>query len=380
MLPRSAHALITRYLAAYPAVALVGPRQAGKTTLAKSFSGKYFDLEKPEDRLRVDVEWAACAAGDALVVLDEIQAMPALTARMRAAIDEDRSRMGRFLVLGSIAPALMQEVGEALTGRMALCELPLLLLEEVGADRLDALWRFGGYPDGGVLDPKRFPEWQRFYLSLMAQRDLPNWGLPARPMQTERLFRMLAAVHGQVWNASRIGKSLGMSYHTVASYVDFLEHAWLVRRVPAFATNIRKRVIKSPKLYWRDTGLLHALLGLDSQSELLDQPWVGMSWEGWVIGQVLDLLSTRGEPFQAFHVRTSDQYEIDLVLQYRGALWAFEVKLTSSPAPEDLARLENTAHLVDADRWALISRTPRPTHDDTRGSIDLATALEWLGG
>jgi predicted AAA+ superfamily ATPase len=166
------------------------------------------DLEKEADRLRLDVEWESIVAGRGLAIFDEAQEMPALFPRLRAAIDEDRKRHGRFLLLGSVSPFLMRQVAESLAGRLALCELTPLLAGELPEKRWDDLWRFGGYPDGGVLDATHFPDWQRFYLDLLAQRDLPHWGLSARATVTQRLFRMLAAVHGQAWNASQIGKSL----------------------------------------------------------------------------------------------------------------------------------------------------------------------------
>ena len=287
--------MITRYvenhlqmlLAHYPAVALLGARQVGKTTLAKGFEGQFYDLESPQDQVRLDIEWEARVHAGPLVILDEAQTMPDIFPRLRSAIDADRARNGRFLLLGSVSPALMTQVSQALTGRLALCPLTPFLARELPAEQWDPLWRAGGYPDGGIIDPTRFPTWQNNYLDLMAQRDLPNWGLPARPAMTGRLFRMLAALHGQTWNASQIGKSLGLSYHTVNTYIDYLEQAYLVRRLPAYATNIRKRLVKSPKVYWRDSGLLHALLGLDAHTDLYSQPWVGTSWEGWIVEQIL---------------------------------------------------------------------------------------------
>ena len=362
----------------YPAVALLGARQTGKTTLAKEFEGLYFDLENPRDRLRLEITWEGLTGTRELVILDEIQAMPEMFPRLRTAIDADRKRYGRFLILGSVSPALMQRVGQALTGRLALCGLTGFLALELPAEEWDLLWKKGGYPDGGILDESRFPDWQQNYLTLLAQRDLPSWGLPAQPALIQRLFRMLAALHGQMWNASQIGKSLGVSYHTVNSYADFLEQAFLIRRLPAYAANLRKRLVKSPKLYWRDTGLLHSLLDFTSEMDLFDQPWVGTSWEGWVIDQILGHLQSAGRAFQAFYLRTSDQREIDLVLEYRGQVWAFEIKLSSAPDAEDLRRLRDHAALIDADRAALISRTAEPVRSEEVASLDLVSVLDWL--
>jgi predicted AAA+ superfamily ATPase len=215
---------------------------------------------------------------------------------------------------------------------------------------------YGGYPDGGVLGEKAYPIWQRDYLTLLVQRDLPNWGLPARIQVTQRLLKMLAATHGQEWNASQIGKSLGLSYHTVNSYLDYLEGAFLIRRLPPFHANIRKRLIKRPKVYWRDTGLLHSFFNVADQNELLDQPWVGASWEGFVIEQILGALTYTGCFFDAYFLRTSDQHEIDLLIQIGSVMWAIEIKLTTQPSPTDMRKLNKIADLIGADKRFLVSQ------------------------
>jgi predicted AAA+ superfamily ATPase len=378
MIPRLLATHLQTQLKNYPAVALLGARQVGKTTLARSLGGRYFDLENPQDRLRLDIEWEELAAMPQLLVLDEAQAMPQLFPRLRAAIDAGCRRPGRFLLLGSVSPALMSQVSQSLTGRLALCQLTPLLAGELESERWDLLWKVGGYPDGGIFDPGGFPDWQHHYLALMAQRDLPNWGLPARPSLTERLFRMLATLQGQTWNASQVGKSLGLSYHTVNTYVDYLEHGYLVRRLPAYAANLKKRLVKSPKLYWRDSGLLHALLELQRDADLYTRPWVGASWEGWIIEQVLSHLQGWGQSFQAFYLRTSDQREIDLLLKYRGRLWAFEIKLSSAPDADALNKLRDTAALVGAERCILLSRTASPVQSGKLASLNLAATLDLL--
>lgn len=378
MIPRLLVPHLQTQLKNYPAVALLGARQVGKTTLAKNLGGHYFDLENPQDCLRLNIEWEKLTAIPKLLILDEAQAMPEIFPRLRGAIDADRQLMGRFLLLGSISPALMTRVGQSLTGLLALCQLTPLLARELGRESWDLLWKMGGYPDGGLFEPARFPDWQHHYLALMAQRDLPNLGLAARPSTTERLFRMLAALHGQTWNASQVGNSLGLSYHTVNTYVDYLEQVYLLRRLPAYAADLKKRLVKSPKIYWRDSGLLHALLDLQRDADLYTRPWVGASWEGWVIEQVLSHLQSWGQSFQVFYLRTSDQYEIDLLLEYRGQLWAFEIKLSSVPDADSLTRLRDTAALVGADRCVLISRTASPMQGDKVASLDLAATLDLL--
>jgi len=366
MIGRRVRRLLLERLASYPAVALVGPRQCGKTTLARSLEGAYFDLEQDQDRLRLDLEWDRLAAGADLVILDEAQAWPAAFARLRGAIDQDRRRTGRFLLLGSVSPSLMVRVSESLAGRLSLVELtPFLWTELRNSAARERLWLVGGYPDGGVLARKRYPQWQVDYLALLTQRDLPNWGLPSRPQMTNRLLRMLAALHGQVWNASQVGQSLGLSYKTVNSYLDYLVGAFLIRRLQPYQANIRKRLVKSPKVYWRDSGLLHALLNVSDERDLLAQPWVGASWEGFVIEQALGVLASTGRRFDAYYFRTRDRHEIDLVLEIGRELWAVEAKLTASPGPAEMERLNRTSDLIGASRRLLVSKT-RHEYDDGR--------------
>ncbi len=377
---RRLRALLRDRLKAAPAVALLGPRQCGKTTLARSLGGHYFDLEHEPDRLRLDLLWDDLQAGRDLVILDEAQTWPAVFPRLRTAIDRQRSRSGRFLLLGSVSPALMREVSESLAGRMSLIELTPFLFNEVPAAWMARLWRRGGFPDGGVLGGRAYPRWQRDFLTLLAQRDLPAWGLPAKPQVTLRLMRMLAALDAQVWNASQIGQSLGLSYHTVNSYVDFLTGAFLIRRLPPWAASFGARLVKSPKVYWRDSGLLHSLLGAADDESFLSQPWIGASWEGFVIEQVLGLFAQRGLDPGAHYLRTSDQREIDLVLDLGSRLWAIEIKLTSSPGASDMEKLDRHADLIKADKRILVSRTARNTTAGRRVSCNLAGLAELVAG
>ena len=371
--------LVRGRLAGNPAVGLVGPRQAGKTTLARALSPVYFDLEQPGERLRLDVQWEALMKQGKVVVLDEAQAWPDVFPRLRGAIDADRPRKGRFLLLGSVSPALMRQVSESLAGRLSLLELAPLLASELPALPLAKRWLLGGFPDGGVLGGGGFPHWQGDYLTLLAQRDLPVWGLPAKPAVTDRLLRMTAAVHGQIWNASQMGQSLGLSYHTVNSYLDFLEGAFLLRRLPPWLPNLKKRLIRSPRVYWRDSGLLHALLGVRDADALLHQPWVGASWEGFVIGQVVESLAARGVTVAPHYFRTSDGYEVDLVFKLGRHLWAVEVKLTTSPSPADFARFNTAADLIDADRRVLVAQVGETVFNGRSGIASLKGLLELLG-
>ena len=354
MIVRSVLPLLRDRLAQFPAVTIVGPRQSGKTTLARTLAQDYFNLEAPEERTRLDATWHAVMETEGPIVFDEAQYWPELFRRLRGEIDARRKLNGRFILLGSIAPSLMRDVGESLAGRMAVLELaPFCLAEALDQDRL---WRCGGFPDGGVLGSKAYPVWQENYLRAMAERDLPTWGLPAKPMTTQRLFRMSAAEHGAILNLSKLGQSLGLSYHTVNAYLDHLEGAFLIRRLPPFAANLRKRLVKAPRLYWRDSGLLHALLRLDPDDELLAQSWVGASWEGFVIEQILTAHALRGESVDAYFFRSHDGYEADLVLERGRQREVIEVKLTSGPNPEDVSRLGRVAEMVEADRQTLVCR------------------------
>ena len=252
------------------------PGIAARLTLARSFGARYFDIEQESDRLRVDLEWEQPTPPSSLVVFDEAQVWPDLFARLRGAIDRNPKRNGRFLLLGSVSPALMTRVSESLAGRLALIELtPLLASELEDPMQLRRHWLVGG-----VVDGPGFPAWQKNYLDLLVHRYLPNWGLRAHPRVTNGLIRILATVHGQEWNAGRIGRSMAHSYHTVNRNLDHLEGTFLVRRLQSWHGNIRKRLVKRPSVNWCDSGFLHPLQQITNQDELLRQPWVGASWEG----------------------------------------------------------------------------------------------------
>jgi predicted AAA+ superfamily ATPase len=359
MIPRVYRRQVRDKLKRFPAVTLLGPRQCGKTTLARQFDGVYFDMETAGSEARLDAEWEMLAAGSKLVVIDEAQHAPDVFKRLRGTIDASRKRNGRFLLLGSVSPALMVNVSESLAGRLGLVRMTPLILPELKAGQMDDLWLRGGYPDGGILDPSMFPEWQENYLEALATRDLPTWGLPAKPRQTLRLLAMLAAVHGQPLNASQLGASMALNHKTILSHCDFLEGAFLVRRIQPYFTNIRKRLVKTPRILWRDSGLLHALMGVADLEHLYRQPWLGQSWEGFVIEQTLAALSASDRRTRPYFLRTSDGHELDLVLDWGTERWAVEIKLTSNPSSAMIDRLNKTADLIDATRRVLVCRVAR---------------------
>lgn len=360
MIKRLSRDYILKCLKHFPAASLLGPRQVGKTTLAKELcrAEDYFDLESEGDRLKLLHDWDRIMERKRLIVFDEAQTMPELFSRLRGAIDNDRKRNGQFLILGSVSPRLIRGITQSLAGRIAECFLYPLVSEELPGDKLADLWMYGGFPNGGVLDKEMYPLWHISYLKKLLYIDFENWGLNASPQQTERLVRMLAASHGNIWNASQIGKSMGLNYQTINHYVDFLEGAFLVRKLQPYFTNIKKRLVKSPKLYFRDSGHLHALMGVKNYESLFDQPWVGASWEGFVIETILNTLGERGVPVSPYYFRSSDGYELDLVLDFGAKeLWGIEIKLASEVRSADLERIKAVSAMVKVEKRFLICQT-----------------------
>ena len=343
----------------FPAVALIGPRQCGKTTLARLLGGVYFDMETAGSEARLDAEWDGLVTGRQLIIIDEAQSAPWVFSRLRGVIDADRKRNGRFLLLGSVSPALMRDVSESLAGRLGLVRMTPFILPELKARQMDDLWLRGGYPDGGILEPSMYPEWQDSYLEMLATRDLPNWGLPAKPRQTIRLLAMLAAVNALPLNTSQIGSSMALDHKTISSYCDFLEGAFLIRRLPPYSTNVKKRIIKTPRVLWLDSGLMHTLMGVTDLDHLYHQPWLGHSWEGFVIEQTLSTLQAADRRAAPYFFRTSDGHELDLVLDWGTERWAVEIKLTSNPSSSMVERLNTTADLIDASQRVLVCRVAR---------------------
>jgi len=382
MIHRFARKIIVRRLKVYPAVALLGPRQCGKTTLAKTFSDRYFDLEQEGDRTRIDVMWDKLSASGQkrLMILDEAQAFPAIFPRIRSAIDSEPKRKGRFLILGSVSPSLMKHVSESLAGRLSLVNLCPFIIPEIKEKRnaIDRLWLCGGFPDGGILDSKHYPQWQKDYLALLSQRDLPNWGLPAKPQLTDRLFAMLAVLNGQILNTSGLSSSLGITHPTLGTYLDYLEGAFLLRRLQPFAANLKKRIVKSPKIYLRDTGLLHALLNVSDFDSLLQKPWIGASWESFVVEQITSFLDASGVSYRPYFFRTHDNYECDLILDFGNRLYAIEIKLTSSPSTDDLNRLDKIGEMLKADKRILLSRCKTTTESRNLILCNLPVLLDKL--
>lgn len=351
MLPRRLLAPLTTALAEAPAVALLGPRQVGKTTLAlevaRTRPSVYLDLESSADRAKLaDPALYLAQHEDKLVVLDEIHRTPALFRTLRGLIDVGRRRghgKGRFLVLGSASIDLLKQSSESLAGRIRYLELAPFDAAEVGPERLQALWLRGGFPESLLADSDAASlRWRADFMRTYLERDIPQLG-PRIPAETLRRFwTMLAHQQGGVLNAAGLARALAVDGKTVASYLDLLVDLLLVRRLAPWHGNIRKRLVKSPRVYVRDSGLVHALLGIADGEALLAHPVAGASWEGLAIESLIAGAPTGAE---AHFFRTTAGAEIDLLLKLPGRRrpWAIEVKRGLTP------QLERGFHLAAAD-------------------------------
>lgn len=339
MIERKARALVERRLTQAPAVVLLGPRQVGKTTLARSIAAAhpqslFLDLEREADRAAVQrPELFFPAHRGRLVVLDEVQRVPQLFAALRPEIDADRSA-GRFLLLGSASGDLLRQSGESLAGRVSYVELSPLCASEVAPDlaTLQTLWLRGGYPLSYLAaeDETSF-QWRLDFMLSFLQRDLPAMGVRTPADTLRRFWTMLGHLQGQLFNASQLGLSLGGASHTTATrYLDTLVDTLMVRRLEPYLANVGKRLVKSPKVYVRDSGLLHALLGLADIVELQGHPVAGLSWEGFVVEQIAAALPADAR--MGFY-RTAAGAEIDLVIERRSRRVAVEIKFSSAPKP-----------------------------------------------
>ena len=339
MIERNLQRVVQQRLRQYPAVALLGPRQVGKTTLAKTIAAQYpramlLDLERESDRAAVErPELFFAAHRDRLVVLDEVQLVPQLFAALRPEIDADR-RAGRFLMLGSASGELLRQSGESLAGRVSYLELTPLLAAELGSDLagLQSLWLRGGFPMSYLAtDDEASYTWRQDFIRSFLHRDLPDMGLRVPAETMRRFWQMLAHLQGQMFNASQLGLSLGGASHTTtARYLDTLVDTMMVRRLPPHLPNIGKRLVKTPKVYLRDSGLLHAMLGLASVKDLQGHAIAGASWEGFVVEQVAACLPPDA---QLSFYRTAAGAEIDLVIEHRAQKVAVEIKFSSAPKP-----------------------------------------------
>lgn len=320
----------------FPVVGILGARQVGKTTLARKIVEAhrgpvtYFDLESAEDLARLADPMLALRPLTGLIVLDEVQRRPDLFTQLRVLVDEPRTRR-KFLVLGSASPDLLRQTSETLAGRIAYHELGGFSLEEVGLQQWSKLWHRGGFPRSFLArsEPDSL-EWRKAMIRTFLERDIPALGLRLPAVTLRRFWMMLTHYHAQVWNASEFARSFGVAHTTVQRYLDLLSATFMVRQLPAWHENIGKRQVKAPKVYLRDSGLLHALLDLGSGSAIESHPKVGASWEGFALDAVVTRLGALPEEchFWAAHSGA----ELDLLVVRGNVRLGFEFKRTTAPA------------------------------------------------
>lgn len=332
MIQRTSYiAKLSNALRRSPITALLGPRQSGKTTLSRLFGeGKkatYFDLESQPDLIRLLNPEMVLGSLKDIIVLDEIQEMPELFPVLRVLADRPNSP-ARFLILGSASPYMIKNVSETLAGRVEFIELSGFDLTEIHSESLERLWVRGGFPKSFLADSDDDSlAWREGFISTFLQRDIPLLGIRVPPPAMRRFWTMLAHYHGQTWNASELSRSMGVSDKTVRSYLDILSGTYMIRQLQPWYENIAKRQVKAPKIYFRDSGLLHSLLSLNDIHTLLGHPGVGASWEGFALEQFLNIV----QPSEAFFWSTHSGAEIDLFFQYRGRRYGLEFKFSEAP-------------------------------------------------
>jgi hypothetical protein len=312
-------------------ITLVGPRQCGKTTLAREFvpeeSANYFDLEDPVSLVRLDEPITALGSLQGLIVIDEIQRRPDLFPVLRVLVDR-KSFAGRFLMLGSASGDLLRQSSETLAGRMEMLRLRGFSLQELGYEAHQQHWLRGGFPLSYLAANEADSlAWRKSFIQTLLERDFPQWGIRTSATALWRFWTMLAHYHGQIWNAAEFARAMGVGESTTRRYLDLLNDAFMVRQLQPWHANIRKRQIKSPKIYIHDSGLLHQLLGITSERDLQTHPKIGASWEGYVIEEVL----TAVQPDEAWFWATYQGAEIDLLLRKNGRMVGVECKRIDAP-------------------------------------------------
>jgi len=334
-------------IARSPVTALLGPRQCGKTTLARLIAEQteaiLFDLESVPDQRRLQNPELMLGSLSGLVVLDEIQTMPELFQVLRVLVDRPENQT-RFLIPGSASPEIIKSASETLAGRVEFIELQGFDLSETGGDTWETLWLRGGYPRAYLANSDEDSlTWREGFIRTFLERDIPQLGINIPSTTMRRFWTMLAHYHGQTWNAADIGRSMGLSDKTVRSYLDILTGTFMIRQLQPWFENLGKRQVKSPKIYFRDTGLLHSLLDIPDTHALLGHPKVGASWEGFAVEQALQIL----HPTTAYFWGTHAGAEIDLVFQLKGRRYGMEGKFNEAPALTPSMRIASSELSLD---------------------------------
>lgn len=314
-----------------PVTAVLGPRQCGKTTLVRLFSsGKphaYFDLENPPDLARLENPIRTLGHLKGILIIDEIQRQPELFEILRVLSDR-RPLPARFVILGSASFDLIRRSAESLAGRIGFVDMGGLSIDETGVQHAQRLWLRGGFPKSFLASSNQGSgQWRENFIRTFLERDLPQLGIRTPALTLRRFWTMIAHYHGQVWNGSEIGASMGVSHTTSRQYLDLLTGAFVLRQLSPWFENVGKRVVKSPKVYLRDSGILHSLLHIATLQDLQGHPKLGASWEGFVLEQILTHAGDRNAYFWATHAGA----ELDLLLIRHGAQWGFEIKYTDAP-------------------------------------------------
>ena len=331
LIPRVAEELVTQALGRSPVVAIVGPRQCGKTTLARRLvpadSPNYFDLEDPVSLTRLDQRLTALLDLAGIVVIDEVQHRPDLFPVLRVLVDRD-DNPARFLVLGSAGPNLLRQSAESLAGRIEYIELGGFQVAEVGPSQMSRLWIRGGFPRSFLADTDAdSAAWRKAFVRALVERDLPQFGAELRAPALQRLLAMLAHYHAQILNVAELSTALNLAQATVRRYLDLLEQLFLIRQLRPWHENLRKRQVKRPKLYIRDAGLYHHLIGIGTMDALQTHPRIGASWEGFILEKVIAESSADEVYFWATH----NGAELDLLLLMEGQRIGVEIKRVDAP-------------------------------------------------
>lgn len=383
---RSLEKEISDSLKSFPATAILGPRQCGKTTLALHIMSSkknicLLDLEKPSDLRKLeDSEFFLSTQREKLVCIDEVQRMPELFPVLRSEIDQDR-RPGRFILLGSASMDLLRQSSESLAGRIHYCELTPFTFNELADNKLkntfnqNMLWVRGGFPDSILSESSRMSmTWRMDFIRTFLERDISQFGFNVPSLNMHRFWTMLAHYHGQILNASKLGQALNVTHPTIKNYLNILEKTFMVRVLPPFSGNVKKRLIKSPRVYLRDSGILHALLEIDDLESLLGHPVSGASWEGFCIEQILSLLPD----WRPCFYRTSSGEEIDLVLSRGTKRLAFEFKASMSPRVS--RGFPDTLNLLKPDSAWVVAPVEEPYRLASGATVaNLNDVLEELG-